>query len=773
MAGWWSLAVGLLGVPLWRFKSVRLFWALAFIALVGGWRYAICQPRVDEGCLAYYHDMGSVQVVGYVSQDPSVRSTRTQLTLAVEQVILEEASLAVRGNVTFSAPNGEQYAYGDRLHITGALEAPPLLDGGDGDPLAYREYLASQRIYSVMMGPQVERASGPGVITGYHHTVLRWIYAAKRHLRTSVEAILPEPEAGLLSGILLGLGHTLSQDVEEAFRRCGLTHILVISGYNISLVVQSVMILGRRTVSRWVALWASVGVVVLYAVFVGLSAPVLRAALMGVLFVGAHLVGRRNHTLTSLAAASLIMTAITPLALWSVSFQLSFAATLGLIVVEPLLARTMAVPLSAAIGVQRVRQVMRVLRELLVGTLAAQLLTLPIIWYHFGEVSVIALLANILVLFLQPLIMALGFAAMFTGAVWPAGGRVMALAVWPLLRYSVAVVDTLGELPFASVNVPRSGTLWILAMYAAVAGAIWGRRAGLWQRFRAWATGLSLWEPTLVCLSILAVLVWTAVLHLPDGRLHAFFLDVGQGDAILLRSPGGRTILVDGGEDPLVLASRLGRMLPPWNRHIDLVVLTHSDRDHLGGLVPLLARYSIGCILQPEVLGKGDLVTRWNENLAAAGIAPLETHRGDRLILGENLRIDVLHPPAGYDGDINQSSVVLRVAMGDFDMLLTGDIDANAELDIVTSEQLLSAEVLKVAHHGSKSSTSESFLSRVVPQIAVISVGRENRLGHPAEIVLQRLEAYSCCILRTDTHGTVELITDGAHIWIKTVAATD
>jgi competence protein ComEC len=255
---------------------------------------------------------------------------------------------------------------------------------------------------------------------------------------------------------------------------------------------------------------------------------------------------------------------------------------------------------------------------------------------------------------------------------------------------------------------------------------------------------------------------------LPDGRLHVYFLDVGQGDAILLRTPGGRLILVDGGPDPLVLSSRLGEVLPFWQRRIDLVVSTHADQDHAGGLEGIVGRYQVTHIIESPVKGQGGSNPHWREQLSSAGARILTAAQGMRVNLGKGLHLDVLNPPAhalGEDG--NQNSVVLRVTVGRCRLLLAGDISAQVEQTLLEGGQPVQATLLKVAHHGAATSSSAPFLSAVGPQVAVIGVGKGNRFGHPSEEVLQRLSAIGCQVLRTDQQGTIELVTDGRAYWVK------
>ena len=761
------VAAGLLAAGLVACRTrpaARLPVLLALAATLGGIRYAMAQPIIDPTHLAYYND-GEITMRGRVVADPDVRATGTQLVVTAEAVAVHGAWRNVRGRAIVSAPHYPARAYGDRLLITGRLETPPVLDGFD-----YRAYLAGNGIHSLLRYPRLASLPPDG-----RFLPMRYVLDLRHALRTLVDRLVPSPESGLLAGILLGVGHALPEDLADAFRATGLTHILIISGYNFAVVTQLAQQAFRRLAHRWVALWASLGAVALYAALVGLSPPVSRAAIMGALAVGAVLVGRKSHPLTALAAATLAMTVANPLLLWSVSFQLSFAATLGLLVALPALHRWLARrrgdPADAAPAPLWITGV-----GALGATAAAQLATLPVLWYHFAEVSIVSLPANALVLPLQGVVMPVGVCAVAIGAAWLPAGRLMAAPLWLILRYTTLVVEALARLPLASVRVPPAGGVVVLGLYALAAVALTlRRRPELWARVRASLAGIWRDGRAIAALGAATLLVWIIVAQLPDGGFHAHFLDVGQGDAILLRTPGGRTVLVDGGPDPVLLAARLGRALPFWQRRIDLVVATHADQDHLAGLLGVVERYDVAQVIQGPMAGGEPLQDAWQEALSARGIPVIGAARGAAIALGDDARIEVLHPPAsaalGPTADDNASSIVLRIVAGNCRILLTGDIDAATEAALLATGMPLDATALKVSHHGSAGASSAPLLDAVAPEVAVISVGADNRFGHPAQATLERLEAHGARVLRTDRDGTIILSTDGRSYRLRTGGA--
>jgi len=269
-------------------------------------------------------------------------------------------------------------------------------------------------------------------------------------------------------------------------------------------------------------------------------------------------------------------------------------------------------------------------------------------------------------------------------------------------------------------------------------------------------------------LGLLAAAIWLSR-GLPDGRLHVYFLNVGQGDAILVMAPDGRQILVDGGPSPTALLNELGAVLPFWDRTLDLVVLTHPDGDHITGLIPMLDRYRVVRVLDVPQSDAAPEAVPWLERLQTYGVPRDYARRGMRVPVGEML-FTVLHPGpeplTGTASDDNNNAIVLRLDYGRFSVLLSGDAEREAEEALIAAGLPLRADVLKVGHHGSNSSTSAAFIAAVQPQLAVISVGQENPFGHPHPAVLARLAGIQ--VLRTDRHGRIEVISDGAQMWVKT-----
>jgi competence protein ComEC len=273
-------------------------------------------------------------------------------------------------------------------------------------------------------------------------------------------------------------------------------------------------------------------------------------------------------------------------------------------------------------------------------------------------------------------------------------------------------------------------------------------------------------------LLLAAALVWLVALTPPDRRLSVTVMDVGQGEAILIEDPEGHRILVDGGPSPSAIEAALGRRLPFYDRRIDLIVLTHPQADHLGGLPAVMDRYKVGAVMAPATSVDSELYRVWQAALAESSAQHIEARRGQHIRLAGGGLLTVLAPgPWPAPEMINDSSVVIRLDYGDASFLLTADMGQEGEERLLKAGTDLHASVLKVGHHGSRTSTSAAFVRRVQPEVGIISVGEDNPFGHPAPEVLQRLAGK--LVLRTDVNGDITVSTDGRKLWVNSQRAPD
>jgi competence protein ComEC len=729
------------------------------MALAGA-RYATAVPTIDQNHIAFYNNRRNVTLTGLVVDEPDVRDRFVNLRVEVDSIqVSGGAQLPMQGVVQVQTYRFPAINYGSRLRVTGFLETPP-----EDETFSYRLYLARQGVHSLMSLPNVTvTAENEG------NRLYQAIFSFKSRAQTTIAQLIPEPQAALLTGILLGNDNGLPPELDEAFRLTGMTHIIAISGFNIAILVAILVRIAEPFFSRrGSVVFALVGIS-LYTVLVGADASVVRAAVMGSIYLIANRwLGRPNFAFASLFLAGFLMTAIRPFTLWDVGFQLSFAATLSLMIYADPLTQWVRRKLRRVLEREWVEQVMGVLSEVVILTVAAQILTLPLIIGYFDQLSLISLLANALILPVQPAVMIWGGLATLLGMVLPALGQLFGWVAWLFLAYTIWMVRLFAAVPGAAIPLTVS-TMGILSIYGVIAALTWfgiqpdekrsrimtAVRQNISQRLALGASGIT------------AVLVLSWGMTQPDGQLHIVFMNVGQGDATFIQTPSGRQILIDGGEYPSLLNSQLGQNMPFWDKEIDLLVATHPDSDHVSGLVGVFERYRVNQIItNGQRFGESPI---YDEVLAAAQALSTEirpVQAGERIEIGDGVRLEVLHPgPVLISEDRNENSVSMRLTYGDFTFLFTGDAAQAGEGEMLRGERPLNALVFKAGHHGSNSSSSTPFLQAVQPQIIIVSAGEDNRFGHPAPEMLERATAVGAVVLRTDELGSISLTTDGATMW--------
>lgn len=720
--------------------------------LLGAGRMMWAQPAITPEHVAFYNDGGAVTLAGVIRREPDRRARLTNLYVDVDALTLPTGETrAVHGVALLKAPPYAAARYGDRVQAAGLLQTPPEFES-----FSYRDYLARRNVHSLLQNADV-------TVLASHQASPFWeaIFRFKEHVHTVLLSLLPEPQASLLSGILLGLESGIPTDLNDAFAATGTSHIVAISGFNLSIIAAFFVGAVRRLTKGRGVVPIAVGGVWLYTLFVGAAPAVVRAAVMATVAITARhkIRAGKIHGPTSLATAALFMLLWNPYNLWDVGFQLSVLATLGLILYTKPLEDCFERVLLHWLTPGQTQWLMSLLSEALIVTLAAQITTTGLIIGVFRRLSVVTLLTNFLVLPIQSYLMFAGGAAVIVALIAPPLGRLLAWPAWGFLTWTIRCVTWTAAIPGASVELANITLPLVWGSYGALFAGTWWLQQPVETRRAAWA-----WLKRRAAGQILIPLVVLAgfffyLYRLPDGRLHVHILDVGHGDAVFIETPGGKQVLVDGGPDAPRALAALGRVMPFWDRGLDAVILTSPDADRLNGLVPVLERYSVGTVIQGLEVGEGAVYARWLELL---GARPPETvgtlAAGDAFTL-DGVTLTALWPDAGDAGPL-----VLRVTYGDTSALLMGDAATLAEETLVARHgRDLRSDALLIPRHGAQTGTTAPLLQAVQPGLVLISA---NRTNYPASAVLARLR--DAALYRTDQHGTIELVSDGASVQVKT-----
>jgi competence protein ComEC len=774
---------GLVPLPLLffvrRHRKPVILASLVLLTLFTAAAYAYSSlHRFDESTLQYYNDRGIVSIKGTVAEDPDIRDKSTHLKLAASEIRLDGGWQEVKGTVLVFVPRYPAYNYGDVLLVTGELQTPPQLDDFD-----YSGYLAHQGIYATMLYPRIEVLD-----TGKGFKLLAWVYSLRGYLAQNLAKVLPEPQASLAQGIVLGIRGNITESLKNDFARSGTAHLLAISGLHLSILAgvllsMGIWLLGRR---YYLYVWLALCAIWLYTLITGIHPPVLRGAIMASLFLFAELLGRQRSAMVALTLAAAVMAGVHPYILGDAAFQLSFLAMAGLVFLFPVFRTLGRKVVKVALGEDGAAvSVANAASDTLSATLGAIVAVWPVVAYYFGIISLVGPVATFFTLPALPGIIISGALAAVLGIVALPVAQAVGWLAWLFLSYMMLVVSGLAATSLSSAEVGSISPAFVWSYYSVLAAAVWlnshrkrlaSLASGTASRFRSGVRvplDLSRTRKWIVLpLFFIAILVSYTAATMPDDNLRVSFLNVGEGDAILIQK-GSQQVLVDGGPSPQAISLELGRHMPFWDRSIDLLVLTHPHHDHLAGLVEVMRRYRVGQVLYPDLDYDSPVYDEWRRLIKEKGVKDTLAGAGQQIDLGDGAVIEVLNPQttllAGTESDVDNNSVVLRLSAGGITFLLTADIMREAEWELIMKRAGLTSTVLKVAHHGADTSTSPEFLAVVNPQIAVISAGEDNKFGHPSGEVIRRLEQRLGPenIYRTDKHGTIEFITDGKKLWVK------
>ena len=571
-------------------------------------------------------------------------------------------------------------------------------------------------------------------------------YAAKA-LRDKLAQLWDDPSVlGFLTAELTGDKSLLPESDYVAMQETGLAHIFAVSGLHCAFLVTLLSLLIPPTHRRTLCAVAS-AVLVFYMLLTGLSPSVARACVMQLFLLSAPLFRRGSDPLTSLAAALTVILLVNPYAVGSVSLQLSFAATLGMVLLSGRLYKSFT---GWYRGRNRaVRAALSFLAANLAATLGALVFTAPLTAYYFNILSLVAPLAGLLAVPAAGYAFMSAFVSALLGLVWTPLGHLAGYVPLLLVKYILWVAHLLLAVPYHAVYFTNVYLrVWLLYVYTAFLGC-----AVTPDGKRKYALASALTVLTL------AACLWLNSRWQQYGAFRAAVLDVGQGESVALCS-GSEAALVDcGSSNSYVDAGSVAAdaLQSAGIRRLSAVIVTHYHADHTNGLTEVLTRLPVDTLYLPDIEDEYGVRDRLVSLAAHQGADVVFVTEPTRIALGE--AVLTVYPPLLTTGDLNEQGLTALATAGDFDLLITGDMAGQTEQLLAQTYPLPDVEVLVVSHHGSRYSSDESFLRAITPDNAVISVG-DNRYGHPAEETLRRLQAVGATVWRTDQQGSIRIIID-------------
>jgi competence protein ComEC len=771
----WLLVSGALLalVEWWRGRAAATTGAIAMAflaAAVGHWQLdRRLRPSFPPD---HVQRLDGVRLVlrGCIAERPAPRPAATQFVLEAAAVRRGAEWQPAEGRVLVTVRDATQpWQRGDGVEALLALRRPRNF--GNPGEFDYEAFLARRRLYATAFAAsdagwrRWPRADGPAL------AIERWRDAVAR----TIAGTLEPTAAKIVAALLLGEAGALPSELRDRYARTGLSHVLVIAGLHLGLLAAAGYAVARWLLARSerallhasvpkLAMAATLGPLGLYAALASAGVATLRAEVVSVLVVGAVLLDRPRDWLAALAAAALAISLYRPGAMFEIGFQLSFVAVLAIVVGMRRITAWWNEWEEARLIRLRGRgwRWVRWLALSFAATLCAMLGTAPLLARYFNQVSLIAPLANLLVVPLLGFIsVGAGLLATAAVAIAPTAAPPLFAGVGRVVRIADAMVRLCAAVPGSSVRVVTPSLLELALGYGALGALLVPRRA---LRRRV----------LILCLTGLAAdAAYWLEQRTARGALQVTFVSVGQGDCAVIEFPGAAVMVVDGGG--LSGEFDVGRQVVApflWRRkiaHVDTLVLSHPDFDHFGGLGFLAGAFAPQAFWWNGEPGSGTRFTALWRALRAADVPMHTLSRGFAQTI-DGVDVRVLHPPADGGGSDNNRSLTVQLRYGPTTVLLPGDLEADGERALVAaSGPALRSTVLKVPHHGSRSSSSAALLDAVAPRLAVISVGADNRFAFPQPAVLDAYRRRGIALWRTDRDGAVSLrITAAGAITVTT-----
>ncbi len=735
--------------PLFLFPLVAMVWML-----LGAAKYSFD----NEGSIVRQDDYEEVTLVGFVTNVQSGERSRIIIHPMHSTFRGEDGTLG--GGVIASLSKGEVFSdsivVGTTLVGKGRImQIGTRRNPGEFDP---RRFYATQGIlYNLQFDPGGVKILGREKESWLDAFLIK---PARTYVGNRADEWIGGEEGELMKGLLLGDRSGLSFATRDAFARSGVAHVLAVSGAHVAIIGAFLFFAARfLRFPRWAGILATAIGFLFFMFLTGSHPPVVRAVIMGLVLLSGMHFQRRTGALNSIGVAALIIIGMDARQVFNVGFQLSFVAVIALVYVTPmlndLLSRHLQRPSVWHMLLYRLGQTIGV-------TVIATVATLPFVVNYFGRVSIIGLIANLPVIIGVTGSMYAGCLSLLSGLIVPYVGSVFAEIAHLFLSVTLSVTKFFASSSHATLTMKWFSWFGALALYCGTLVLTHWSLLTIRKRF------------FIASLVFLNLTVWTSTnggLATPSEVLRVNVLDVGQGDAILVEFPGGQTMLIDAG--PRFANYDAGeRVVAPFLRRkgiftIDYLVVTHPHADHLGGMASVLRDFAVKRIVECGTSISSTLYKDYAVAREAEHCPTLVARDGMIIPSIQNARVFVLH--AGEDGyahsNLNNLSIVLKIQYGETSFLLTGDAEKEVEEHLVHAYgRFLSSSVLKIGHHGSATSSTPEFVNDVKPSLAIISVGRSNKFGHPSKGVIARLADIGIPIARTDNDGAIIVESNGATV---------
>lgn len=615
--------------------------------------------------------------------------------------------------------------YGDSLYIEGEFKQPEEARNYKG--YNYKQYLKTKKIIGTV---ELEKVKILKSSNG------SFIHNIQKYIRDTINGTLTDEEGNLLLAILLGDKDKLSEDIQESFKTSNLSHMLAVSGAHVSYIILGLTyVLQNSIIGKKNGKIVCIIFLLAFMAITNFTPSVTRACIMAILTLFSSIIYRKSDVYTNISVVALITLIFNPYSLLDLGFQLSYGGTIGII-----------------IFIKRIQEkksnskVINYIKQMALVSIYANIIIIPIMMYHFNTVSFTFIISNIMASPILGIIVITGFLFIIASITVKPLTRLIAIFIKPILSILIKISQICSKLPFSNILVVTPYMFNVISYYAIILYCIKSKKNNKCK--------------IIICLLIVLILI-NFIIYIFPQKLRIFFIDVGQGDSTLIITPDKKTVLIDGGgSDSFDVGEKvlLPYLLDRRILKIDYVLISYFDTDHCGGILTIMEKVKVKNIIISEQAEHSENYERFKKLMIHKKIRLIEVKKGDKIKIGRYSEFKILFPTSRLlsENPLNNNSIVAQFNYNNFKMLFTGDIEKLAEQQILKAEKAeIRADILKVAHHGSKTSSIPEFIKAVKPKIALIGVGKNNTFGHPNQQTIKNLENIKCRIYRTDLQGEI------------------
>lgn len=692
------------------------------VALIGNTQVLYLKNKYLE---IYKDDKNIISATAVVIKGPSEGEYNYKYTVKARTGKYKNKKFIVYIN----KKNKKLLEYGDLIEIKGEYSAPEVARNYKG--FDYSQYLKTLNIYGTI---KVEESKI--INKNQLSPILISINNIKEKMIDNANRKMPKRTANLLLGILIGERDNMQEDIIESFRTANLSHILAVSGAHTSYIILGITyLISKSKTPKRIGYIITIINLLIFIIITGASYSVVRACIMAIVVIGAKICYRKENFFTSICISLIIILIQNPFAINDIGLKLSFMGTAGIVIFNKSITNFFIK-----------LKIKQKIAEALSVTFSAQLMIMPITILNFNTISLTFFISNILASPLLGIIIIFGFISIFISSILNPISKILFLILHIFLELLILVSKVTEKIPGSSILVKTPNILFAIVYYILILffNYFFVIKQNPTRRFHKKIIKIITIKNIknafkVIAVVFLIILLLTRIVRIINPTLKIYFIDVGQGDSTLIVTPKNKKILIDGGEGKTNVLFQY--LLDRRINKIDYIIISHFDSDHCNGLIEIIEKMRVENIVMSKQSKESEEYKKILEIIKQKNIKVSSVKAEDKIIIEKNLYTKILNPAEKFEfQDLNNNAIVAKLVYKNFSMLFTGDIEKAEENLAKKYKNELKSTILKVAHHGSKTSTSEEFLKYVEPQIALIGVGENNKFGHPNQITIEKLK---------------------------------